>query len=100
MKPIVTLNEMRYRGEPFTLRLPITDYNFQQAPDADFQGGHCTNSPTPSVRNISRNYFHEEARLAFVIEAFLFAAVVLPSAGAIGISAVALIDFLRAVGYF
>jgi hypothetical protein len=100
MKPIVTLNETRYGGKPFTLRLPITDCNFQPAAGADFQGGNCTNSPAPSVRNISRNYFHKEARLAFVIEASLFAAVVLPSAGAIGISAVALIDFLRALGYF
>jgi hypothetical protein len=100
MKSIITLTERRHHGEFFAHRLPLTDCNYQASSHFDFQGGHCTNSPAPSFRNISRNYFHEEARHNFVIEAFLFAVVVFTSAAALVISALALIDFLRALGYF
>ena len=100
MKLIVTLNEKRYHGDFFARPFPITDFNYQASSHFDFHGGHCTNPPAPSFRNISRNYFHEEARHNFVIEAFLFVVVVFTSAAALVISAVALIDFLRALSYF
>ncbi len=100
MKSIVTLNERRYQGDFFARPFQITDFNFQASSHFDFPGGHCTKYPAPSFRNISHNYFHEEARQDFVIEAFLFAVVVLVSAVALAIGAVTLIHFLRALGYF
>jgi hypothetical protein len=100
MKPTATLNEARRRGYFVVRRLPITDCNFQPPSLVDLDGGHCANFPAPSFRSISHNYFRKEARRNFVIEAFLFAGVVLPSAVALVISAVAAIDFLRTLGYF
>jgi hypothetical protein len=91
MKPTATLNEARRPGYFFARRLPITDCNFQPPSLVDLGGGHCARFPARSFRSISRNYFRKEARRNFVIEAFLFAGV---------ISAMAAIDFLRALGYF
>jgi hypothetical protein len=100
MKPTATLNEARRRGYFFARRLPITDCNFRPPSLVDLGGGHCSSFPAPSFRSISRDYFSKEARRNFVIEAFLFAGVVFTSAVALVISAVAAIDFLRALGYF
>jgi len=100
MKPTATLNKPRRRGYFFARRLPITDCNFQPPSLVDLGGGHCSRSPAPSFRSISRDYFRKEALHNFVIEAFLFAGTVFSSAVALVISAVAAIDFLRALGYF
>jgi len=100
MKPTATLNTTRRRGYFFARRLPITDCNFQPPSLVDLGGGHCSSFPAPSFRSISRNYFRKEARRNFAIEAFLFAGVVFTSAVALVISAMAAIDFLRALGYF
>jgi hypothetical protein len=100
MKLNVTLNERRHHGDLFARPFPIIACNFQPPADAELGGGHRTNFPAPSFRNISRNYFRQEARHDFVMEALLFAGVVFTSAVALVISAVALIDFLRALGYF
>jgi hypothetical protein len=100
MKPTPTLNEARCRGCFFARRLPITDYNFQPPSLVDLGSGHGASSPAPSFRSISRDYFRKEARHNFVIEAFLFAGTVFGSAVALVISALAAIDFLRALGYF
>jgi hypothetical protein len=100
MKSIVTLNERLYHGDFFARPFPITDCNYQASSHFDFQGEHCANSPAASFRNISSNYFHEEARYDFAIEAVLFATVVFISAIALAISAMTLIHFLRALGYF
>jgi hypothetical protein len=100
MKPTPSLKEARRRGCLFARRLPITDCNFQPPSLADIGGGYCSRYPGPSFRSISRNYFGKEARQNFVIEAFLFAGTIFSSAVALVISALAAIDFLRALGYF
>jgi hypothetical protein len=100
MKPTPILNQARYRDCFFARRLPITDCNFQPPSLVDLGGGHCSRYPAPSFRSISRDYFRKEARHNFVIEAFLFAGTVFSSAVALVISALAAIDFLRALGYF
>jgi hypothetical protein len=100
MKPTTTLNEAGRPGYFFARRLPITDCNFQPPSPVDFGGGHCASFPAPSFRSISHNYFRKEARRNFVIEAFLFAGVVFTSAVALVVSAMSVIDFLWALGYF
>jgi hypothetical protein len=100
MKPTATLNEARRVDDFVARRLPITDCNFQPPSLVDLGGGHCANFPARSFRSISRNYFRKEARRNFVMEAFLFAGVIFTSAVAVVMSAVAAIDFLRALSYF
>jgi hypothetical protein len=65
----------------------------------DRSGGHCANVPTPSFRNISRDYFRNEARYTFAGEAALFALITVTAALAIASGAAAALDFLRALGY-
>jgi hypothetical protein len=100
MKPTPTLNEARRRGCFSARCLPITDCNFQPPSLVDLGGGHCSRYPASSFRSISRDYFRKEARHNFVIEALLFAGTIFSSAVALVISALAAIDFLRALGYF
>jgi hypothetical protein len=99
MKPVLIFERSCSESDRLVRRFPFTDYNYRASSYFDFQGGHCTNLPAPSFRNISRSYFRQEARYNFIIEAFLFVGVVLTSGAALVISAVALIDFLRTLGY-
>jgi len=99
MKPSFTLNRSRNGSDRSTRRFPITDCNYQAPSYIDHSGGHCANVPAPSFRNISRDYFRNEARYVFVSEATLFALITVTAAVAIASGAVAAIDFLRALGY-
>jgi hypothetical protein len=100
MKPIVTLDRKRCDRDRFMRGFPLIDCNYQPGSAPDFWGGQHTNFPAPSFRNISRNYFREEAQRHFVIEAFFFAGVVLTAIAALAVSALAVIDFLRVLGHF
>ena len=99
MKPASSLNRSRYQGDWPARSVPVIDCNYQAMSYFRFSEGHCANVPTPSFRNISRDYFRREARHTFVIEAILFAAVVATSTVALVIGTIAAIDFLRALGY-
>jgi|SRR5437867_7656415 len=99
MKPTSNSNEASHRGDSFVRRFPIIDCNYQVSSYIDRSGGHCANFPTPSFRNISRDYFRNEARYTFASEAALFVLITMTAAMAVASGAVATIDFLHALGY-
>ena len=99
MKPTVTADRPRRRGAPLARLSSIIDCNYQAPSYVDLGGGHCENFPAPSFRNISRDYFCNEARYNFVTEAALFVLIMATAALAIANGAIAAIDFLRVLGY-
>src|SRR5712692_53595 len=99
MKPSSSSNRSRNGSDRSGRRFPITDCDYQAPLYIDRSGGHCAKVPTPSFRNISRDYFRNEARYTFASEAALFALIMVMAALAIASGATAAIDFLRAVGY-
>jgi hypothetical protein len=99
MKPSFSSNRPRNRSDRSARRFPITDCDYQAPSYIDRSGGHCANVPTPSFRNISRDYFRNEARYTFASEAALFGFITVTAALAIASGAVAAIDFLRTLGY-
>jgi hypothetical protein len=99
MKPSFSSNGSRNGGGRSARRFPITDCEYQAPSYFDRSGGHCANVPAPSFRNISRDYFRNEARYTFASEATLFALITVTAALAIASGAVAAIDFLRTLGY-
>ena len=92
MKPMPPFGETSWRRA-----LPPIESHYQLPRGRDFGGGHC--APRSSFRNISRDYFRDEAPYNFAAEAALFMAMVLTAGLAIGIGTVTAIDFLRALGY-
>src|SRR6202163_1297158 len=99
MKPSSTPNRSHDGSDGSARRFPITNCDYQAPPYIDRSGGRCANVPTPSFRNISRDYFRNEARYTFASEAALFALITMTAAVAIASGAVAAIDFLRTLGY-
>ena len=99
MKPSFSSNGSRNGGDRSARRFPITDCDYQASSYIDRSGGHCANVPTPSFRNISRDYFRNEARYTFASEAALFGLITVTAGLAIASGAVAAIDLLRALGY-
>ena len=57
---------------------PRVDYNFQST-TADFPGG-CHGHGGPSFRALSNNYFENEARAHFAMEAFVFGVMIVTAA--------------------
>jgi len=99
MKPIASSNRSRMEGHRLARLTQVIDCNYQAPSYVDFGGGHYGNVPGPSFRNISRDYFRDEARYNFVTEAALFVLIMATAALAIAISAVAAIHFLHVLGY-
>src|ERR1700682_658639 len=99
MKPSSTPNRSRNGSDRSARRFPITNCDYQAPSYIDHGGGHCANVPAPSFRNISRDYFRNEARYTFASEAALFVLITITAALAIASGAVAAIDFLRTLGY-
>jgi hypothetical protein len=99
MKPSSTPNRSRNASDRSGRRFPITNCDYQAPSYIDRSGGHCANVPSPSFRNISSDYFRNEARYTFASEAALFALITVTAALAIASGAVAAIDFLRTLGY-
>jgi len=60
-------------------RFPLTDYRYQGDAIAGF-AGHCGSPRFRNFRNISGDYFKNEARGTFVAEATLFALIVATAA--------------------
>jgi hypothetical protein len=100
MKPSSSLSRSLHGSDRLARRMPIVECNFQADSYFGFQGGHCAGTPAPSFRNISRDYFLNEARHNFIGEAAVFVAMIATSALAIGIGAMAAINFLHVLGSF
>jgi hypothetical protein len=98
MKPIPSFSDNRAGRARRWPRFPVTSCYYQTPPDLTLDGGHC--APRSSFRNISRDYFRDEAPYHFAAEAALFAAMIVTAGSAVAIGTVAAIDFLRALGYF
>jgi len=60
--------------------------------------GQCAKTDTPSFRNISRQYFQNDARRDFIGEAFFFAVIVATIAVSLLNTASALTELCRAFG--
>ena len=90
MKPtfITTRNQKRF---------PKIDCNYHSAALSGYHG-HCTKAAAPSFRNISRQYFQNEARRDFVGEAILFAMLVITAAVPLVSLAYAVAELCRAFG--
>jgi hypothetical protein len=92
MKPIsITARNSR--------RFPLIDCNYQPMTLEECQG-RCVKIEAPSFRNISRQYFENEARRDFVGEAFFFVAMILIAAAPLLSTASALSEFCRAISQF
>ena len=84
MKPTVLSFEARYRREiagprRISVAFPKTDYSFQPPLHGDFDG-RCGRVRVPSFLSISENYFKNEARGNFAIEALFFGLLVTTAA--------------------
>jgi hypothetical protein len=100
MKPSSLFSRALRDGDRRARRMPVIDCNFQAPSSFGFHGGHYASAPTPSFRNISRNYFQHEARHNFIGEAVVFVAMIATSALAIGVGVVTAVHFLHILGYF
>ncbi len=96
MKPTWQQNNFRNarKGAPV---FPLTDCSYHIAAIPQFQGG-CARRELPSFRNISGEYFRNEARGEFLNEAIAFGAIIVTAAVPILSNMHALSDFLRAIG--
>ena len=75
---------------------PSVDCNYQTVALPSYRGG-CLRPKFSSFRNISGEYFRNEARNEFRIEAVAFVAIIITAAIPILNNMHALADFLRAV---
>jgi hypothetical protein len=78
-------------------RFPLTDYNYHSVTMSGYHG-RCAKSAPPSFRNISRQYFQNEARRDFVGEAIVFAMLIITATVAVAIGAQAAVQLCRAFG--
>jgi hypothetical protein len=76
---------------------PLTDCNYCSV-TLSGHGGHCAKPLAPSFRNISRQYFQNEARHDFVGEAILFAMLVITAVVPLVSAAYAVTELCRAFG--
>jgi hypothetical protein len=78
-------------------RFPLIDWNYQPMTIGGYRG-QCTKTEAQSFRDISRQYFQNDARRDFIGEAFFFAAVVVTAAAPLLSTASALTELCRAFG--
>jgi hypothetical protein len=78
---------------------PLVECNYQPMRLSGYQA-RCARTDAPSFRNISRQYFQNEARRDFVGEAFLFAVMIVLAAAPLLSVASALSEFCRAIAPF
>lgn len=76
---------------------PLTDYGFQTNSLEQFKG-HCGPESVASFRDISGDYFKNEARTAFAGESTLFAVIVVTATIALISNASAWIELVRSFG--
>lgn len=94
MKPTLPQTNFRSIRKPSST-FPATGYHYQASTLPKFGGAH---PKLPSFRNISGEYFRQEARGEFCCEALAFAAIVVTAAIPLLSNAHALSNFLRAIG--
>ena len=100
MKPIVEQNNLSRRGDRKNgTKFPFVDCNYHAVALPNYRGG-CLRAKPLSFRNISGEYFRNEARNEFCMEALAFFAMVVTAAIPILNNMHALADFLRATGRF
>ncbi|MEY2525238.1 MAG: hypothetical protein QOE73_9 [Verrucomicrobiota bacterium] len=99
MKPTLEPIDQRKNCDAFAFRadhrLPITDCHYHSVALGGYNGAR---SPKTSFRNISNDYFKNEAPHSFVAEASFFAAIVLTAAVPLMNGVSALAHFVRAIG--
>jgi hypothetical protein len=98
MKPTVEQNNLSRRGNrknPF----PFVDSNYHAVALPNYRGG-CLRPERLSFRSISGEYFRNEARNEFCVEALAFLAMLVTAAVPILSNLHALVDFLRVIGRF
>jgi hypothetical protein len=78
-------------------RFPLTDCNYHTVTLSACRG-RCTKAAVPSFRNISRQYFQNEARRDFVGEAILFAILIITAGVPVVSGAYAILELCRAFG--
>ena len=88
-------NRIGHTGREF----PVVDSAFQSITLDGYRGG-CADKCKPSFRNISKDYFKNEARHNFLSEAAFFAAMVVISSWPVLLSVRAMTDLVRAYGGF
>jgi hypothetical protein len=97
MKPTVEQNNLSKRAEVARKNaFPSIDCNYQTVVLPSYRGG-CLRSGFSSFRNISGEYFRNEARNEFRIEAVAFVAIVITAAIPILNNMHTLADFLRVI---
>jgi hypothetical protein len=94
MKPTLSQN---LTSDARKSEFPLIHSNYSIAALPNFHGG-CARRETASFRNISGEYFRNEARGEFGRELLAFAAMVVTAAVPLLSNAHALADFLRAIG--
>lgn len=101
MKPIVEQNNLggRAKNRRNGGRFPFVDANYHVVALPNYRGG-CLRAKPLSFRNISSEYFRNEARNEFCVEALAFFALMVTAAVPILNNMHALADFLRVIGRF
>ena len=78
-------------------RFPLIDCNYHSVTLSGYHGS-CAKPAVPSFRNISRQYFEEEARHDFFGEAMLFAMLGITTMVPLVSGAYAILELCRALG--
>jgi len=76
-------------------RFPPIDCNYRPM-TLDGYRGRCIRTRTPHFQNISSEYFQNEARHDFLVEAVCFVLIIFTAAAPLVIAAVAVADLCRA----
>jgi hypothetical protein len=95
MKPTLQRKNLSAIERESAANFPLIQSNYHVAAMPNFHGGCARLS---SFRNISSEYFRNEARGEFCLEFIAFAAIVVTAAIPLLSNAHALSDFLRAIG--
>jgi hypothetical protein len=97
MKPTLQQNDFSADARRSPSVFPRTDCNYYTTTIPHFSGG-CAKRGLPSFRNISGEYFRNEARGEFRNELIAFSAIMVTAVIPILSNMHALADFLRAIG--
>jgi hypothetical protein len=97
MKPTVEQNNLSKRADVAQKgAFPFVDCNYQTVALPSYRGG-CLRPKFSSFRNISGEYFRNEARNEFRVEAVAFVVIIITAAIPILNDMHALADFLRGI---
>jgi len=80
-------------------RFPLIDCNYR-AMTLDGYRARCVKTGTPRFRNISAQYFQNEARHDFLVEAVCFAIIIITALAPLVSAANAVVDLCRAFAQF